>query len=353
MSSTHFIKAALLTAVFVIAFTIAWESYWRNRGFDITYNDDEALWAKERRKVYKASDKATVFIGSSRIKFDLDIPTWESITGDEVVQLSMVGTSPRPLLHDLANDENFKGKLIIDITEGLFFERNTRRTEKSAVDGIKYYKEETPSQQASSVLNYGLESRFVFLEEGKFGLDELLKDLEVPNRPGVFSFPRFPKEFGLTTYRRQDYMNEKFLTDTSLQRRQCENWTKLGALSRQPGINGDSLITVFKEIKASVEKIRARGGQVIFVRTPASGAMEEATKAAYPRQQYWDKMLAYTATEGIHYEDYPETAKMICPEWSHLSSKDAVIYTKKLVEVLEKEKGWKFPHKPSSLIASN
>jgi hypothetical protein len=147
-------------------------------------------------------------------------------------------------------------------------------------------------------------------------------------------------------------MNERFLTDTSLQRKQCENWTKLGALSRQPGIRGDSLIAVFNEIKTSVDKIRGRGGQVIFTRTPASGAMEEATKAAYPRKQYWDQLLAYTKTDGIHYEDYPETAKMICPEWSHLSSKDAVIYTKKLIDILEKEKGWKFPHKPSALIAS-
>jgi len=341
MPSNHFIKAALLTAVIVVAFIAIWESYWRNKGFDIAYNDDEALWAKERRKVYKPKDQATVFIGSSRIKFDLDIPTWERLTGDEVVQLSLVGTSPRPLLHDLANDENFKGKLIVDITEGLFFDRNAGRRNKSAVDAIKYYKQETPSQKASSLLNYGLESKFVFLEEGKFGLDELLKDLEVPNRPGVFSFPRFPKEFGLTTYRRQDYMTEKFLTDTVLQRRQCENWAKLGGLSRQPGISGDSLENVFKEIKTSVDKIRSRGGQVMFIRTPASGPMEDATKAAYPRNKYWDQLLAYTQADGIHYEDDPVTSKMICPEWSHLSSKDAEVYTRALIKSLQ-SKGWKF-----------
>jgi len=337
----HFLKAALLSAVLIVAFLATWESYWRNKGFEIAFNDDEALWAKERRKVYKPLEEATVFIGSSRIKFDLDIPTWERLTGDEVVQLSLVGTSPRPVLHDLANDKSFKGKLVIDVTEGLFFDRNADRRNKSAVEAIQYYKQETPSQKASSVFSYALESNFVFLEEGKFGLDELLKDLEIKNRPGVFSFPRFPKEFGLTTYRRQDYMNEKFLNDTVLQRRQCENWTRLGGLSRQPGIDGDSLETVFKEIKTSIDKIRSRGGQVIFTRTPASGPMEDATKAAYPRKKYWDQLLAYTKTDGIHYEDDPVTANMICPEWSHLSSSDAIIYTQALIRSLQ-SKGWKF-----------
>jgi len=341
MSSTQFVKAALLTLIIVTAFVAVWESYWRNRGFAVSYNDDEALWAKERSRAYKSRDEATVFIGSSRIKFNLDIPTWEKLTGDEVIQLSLVGTSPRPLLHDLGNDENFRGKLIVDVTERLFFDRNTVARNRSAVKAITYYKEETPSQKMSSLLNHGLEGKFVFLEEGKFGLDELLKDLEIPDRPGIFTRPRFPKDFGLTTYRRQTYMSKKFLADTNLQKRQCQNWIKTGGLSKQPGISGDSLEAVFKEIKASVDKIRARGGEVIFIRTPVSGPMKEAERVAYPREQYWEKLLAYTKSAGIHYEDDPVTANMICPEWSHLSSDDAVLYTKALVHALQL-KGWNF-----------
>jgi len=346
MPSNHFVKAALLTLVLVASFIICWEWYWRSKGFEVTYNDDEALWAKERKKVYQPRDEATVFIGSSRIKFDLDIDTWEMLTGDKAVQLAMVGTSPRPLLHDLANDENFKGKLVIDITEGIFFSPLTAQREKSAREGIAYYKDETPAQKASSFINYGLESNLVFLEEGKFGLDELLRDLEIPNRKGIFSMPVFPKEFGLTKETRQDYMNEKFLADTNLQNIQKRIWTRLGGASRQPGISGDTLIKVFAEVKTSIDKIKSRGGQVIFVRTPASGDLEAITKLTHPRNLYWDKMLAYTNTPGIHYSDYPETANMQCPEWSHLSSKDAVIYTQHLVKALE-EKGWTFSNKPT------
>jgi hypothetical protein len=61
----------------------------------------------------------------------------------------------------------------------------------------------------------------------------------------------------------------------------------------------------------------------------------------YPRKKYCDDLLTYTNTQGIHFQDYPETSNFICPEWSHLSLNDAVIYTKHLVKALE-AKGWRF-----------
>jgi hypothetical protein len=64
-------------------------------------------------------------------------------------------------------------------------------------------------------------------------------------------------------------------------------------------------------------------------------------------------MLKYTATDGIHFKDYPATANMICPEWSHLSSKDAVTYTKELLRILIQEKGWKFRKLDSDIANSN
>ena len=80
------------------------------KGHEVTYDDNEALWADKRAMVYNPSDKATVFIGSSRIKYDLDIPTWRALTGKDAIQLANVGSSPRAVLTDLANDPNFKGR---------------------------------------------------------------------------------------------------------------------------------------------------------------------------------------------------------------------------------------------------
>ncbi len=336
------LKAALLALLIVVGFLTSWECYWRSRGFPISYDDDASLWSTKRSQIYGAIETATVFIGSSRIKFNLDIPTWEKATAERVVQLSFVGTSPRPVLDDLANDERFRGKVIIDVTEGLFFDRNQKRSEKSAVEAIAYYRNWTPTQKASACLNYLLESAFVFLSKEKFSLNSFLNEIPLPKRKGVFVFPLFPREFEMNTADRQNYMTEMFLTDPGLQKRQTDNWVALGALDKTPGISGVALDAVFKQVKTAVDKIKGRGGQVCFVRTPSSGAYIETEKAVYPREKYWDRLLSYTQTPGVHFEDYPDTAHFICPEWSHLSSEDTVPYTRHLIKTLEEEKGWKF-----------
>jgi hypothetical protein len=343
MFDANFKKAGILTMALVIAFVACWEIYLRSRGFPISYDDNAALWSTKRIKVYEPADAATVFIGSSRIKFDLDIPTWEDITGEKVIQISMVGTSPRPFLTDLANDKKFKGKLIIDITEASFFGRDKKRTEKTSSEFEEYYKKWTPAQRFSSYVNYVVESGLVFLEKNKFSLNALLDDLPVTNRKGVIVPPVFPKGFSMNTSERQSFMDEEFLKDTSQQKQQQKNWS----LPKTPGIRGDSLETVFKEVKNEIDQIRSRGGQVLFVRTPSSAAYREAEKTAYSREIYWDGLLAYTNTPGIHFEDYPETAHFICPEWSHLTPQEAIVYTKNLIKILVKEKGWTFPKKIS------
>lgn len=345
MEASNFKKAGLLTLCLVLIFISAWEFYLRNKNYPISYNDDESLWSTKRKEIYKSIDGATIFIGSSRIKFDLDIATWERITGENAIQLSFVGTSPRPLLEDLANDKNFRGKVILDITEGLFFGRNTIRSEKSARDAIAFYKKWTPAEKFSSYINYILESRFIFLEKNKFSLNALLDDLPVPKRKSISERPIFPRAFSSNKSNRQSFMGETFVNDTIQQQKQQKNWIKAGSVNKTPGISGDSLETIFKQVKNNIDKIKSRGGQIILVRTPSSGAYREGEKVSYPREKYWDKLLAYINTPGIYFEDYPEMAHFICPEWSHLTPSDAVIYTKALINILEKEKGWMFPLK--------
>lgn len=341
MSSSYFIKAGVLTLFIVAVFIVCWEGFWRSKGFTPTFNDDKALWAAKRTEVYRNPDHATIFIGSSRIKFDLDIPTWKTLTKEEAIQLSLVGTSPILLLKDLAEDERFKGKLVIDVTEELFFSKNPF-FHKSAKDVIAYYKKQTPSERLSASINFALESKLAFLEESKFSLNTLLNDLQLTNRPGVFSFPAFPKGFDLTKYDRQTYMSRMFLSDSSDLKWQTTIWSTLVLGDKTPPVAGEALNSVFSEIKTAVNRIRARGGRVIFIRTPSSGVMAEEEQKTYPRTDYWDQLLLHTKCEGIHYADYPETKDLVCPEWSHLSPEQAAGYTHHLANVLS-TKGW-FSH---------
>src|SRR3978361_662640 len=109
MKTNRPLSSLALALVLVIGAVFCWETFIRNKGIKPDFDDGPELWADKRGMVYQPSNKATVFIGSSRIKYDLDIATWQSITGTNAVQLAMVGSSPRTMLKDLANDPNFKG----------------------------------------------------------------------------------------------------------------------------------------------------------------------------------------------------------------------------------------------------
>ncbi len=337
MQTKKLMKAGLLGLALVTTFIIGWEGYWRSKGYVATYNDDKVLWANKRHEVYQSKEKATVFIGSSRIKFDLDIPTWESMTGEKAVQLALVGTSPRLLLEDLANDKNFNGKLVMDVTEVLFFS-NAPFVNKSSAEAIGFFKKQTPAEKLSSIVDFALESKFAFLEESRFSLSSLSNEIPIQNRPGVFVFPSFPKSFSWTNYNRQTYMPEIFLKDTNDIKGVTGIWAMLGA-DPTPAVDGNELAQILREVKTNIDKIRSRGGKVILTRTPSSGpfAMGEAHK--YPTEKYWKQLVTFTKTEGIHYQDNPVTKVLTCPEWSHLAPKDAVIYTKQLVQSLE-QRGW-------------
>ncbi len=333
MQTRNLIKAAILAVALVAGFVIFWELKWRSKGFIPTYNDDKVLWANARKDVYDKD--ATVFIGSSRIKYDLDIPTWENITGEKAVQLALVGTSPRLLLQDLANDENFKGRLVLDVTEILFFSQNPV-FQKSSREAIAFYKDQTPSQKFSAAVNFAVESKLTFLEEQNFSLTALLNDMEVPNRPGVFSFPVFPKGFGWTTEDRQTYMSAGFLADQKALKRQTDIWNILLMSDPTPLPTAEQTKAIFEEVKTAIEKINRRGGKVVFVRTPSNGPLADMENQKYPRAQYWDALLSYSHTPGLHFSDHPGTAELICPEWSHLTKEDAITYTKELIGLLRK-----------------
>ena len=331
-------KAAILAVIIVLTFFVSFELYLRHKGAVTDYDDSPELWAHNRAMVYEPASKATVFIGSSRIKYDLDIPTWESLTGNHAIQLAMVGSSPRHFLTDLADDPNFKGKLIVDVTEVLFF---SKRGNESPDAGINYYKKRTPAQKVSFVLDKPVESRLAFLNEEQYAINAFLGKLHIKDRPGVYPFLDFPPGFTQNLFNRQNKMTPDFVADTNQQNQVKAIW---GLLRNDPTppMSGKPLDSVMQSVKSDVNKIKARGGDVIFTRTPSTGFFLMAEQHGYPRNAYWDRLLKETGCKGIYWADYPALAKLDCPELSHLSPEGAVTYTTNLVNILEKEKGWRF-----------
>jgi hypothetical protein len=344
----HFLKAGIAALVLIAAFVAALEYHWRSKGYQLSYNDDKMLWASVRRQVYEPADKSTVFIGSSRGKYDIDIETWEKLTGEKAVQLSVVGSSPRLVLFDLADDEKFAGKLIIDITETLFFPTDYVRTERLPREVLEYYHNESPAQRATAALGIALESKLILLEESKFGLDQVFKEYgQANNRAGVAAPPiPFKKEYTLNTERRQAKFTPWFINHPELIKIHMDNWEKRSIVNRAKMTvpKGAGLDSFLITIKNAFDKIRSRGGTIFLLRLPSDRFHLRLEKKYLPRNEYWERLLQFTNTPGIHFADYPAVSGLICTEASHLSPTDAIKYTSFLVNTLRTEFGWKFPN---------
>ena len=80
----------------------------------------------------------------------------------------------------------------------------------------------------------------------------------------------------------------------------------------------DAIEARFRDTTAAVEKLRARGGKIVFVRLPVSGELKALEDRITPRSQIWDRVIKDTGAPGIYFEDFPELSGFNCPEWSHL-----------------------------------
>jgi hypothetical protein len=332
----------VIVALIVIAATCAWEFYCRSIGYGPTLNDNEDLWTMARRRV---KPESIVIIGDSRGWYDLDLDELQKGLGKRPVQLAMGGSCAYPVMADLANDENFHGTIICSVVPWLFFAPPGTPPMERGEKAVRRSYTQTPAQRASQYLAMPLEEHVAFLKQEELTLDELLKRLPIPNRPYAQVPPRLPPYFGTVDRERRARMIEECAQPGKLQSTIQQIWLPLFSPPPPPSyIPRDVFMAQMKkaieqrflDVVAAVQKLRARGGKVVFVRLPHSGELKTLEDRETPRARTWDPLLKATAAPGISYEDYPELSGFDCPEWSHLSAGDSVEFSKRLVPHLRK-----------------
>jgi len=329
---------AVVITVVVIAATTMWEWYARSLGYAPTLNDNEDLWTIARRKV---EPESIVIIGDSRAWFDVDLDEFQKGLGKRPIQLAIAGATTYPALADLAGDKNFHGTIICSFVPMLFFAPPNSPPMERAEKTVKRFHNQTLAQRASEYLGIWLEERVAFLKPDDLSLEAFLDRLQIPNRPGAHVPPIFPPYFQTEDRERRARMWEKCAEPGSeLAKRIQQIWLPLFTPPPPPSyIPKDVFMAKMKEgiekrfadVSAAVEKIRARGGKIVFVRFPNSGGLKELEDKIMPRQQSWDPLLQMTHTPGIYYSDFPELSGFNCPEWSHLTAGDSVEFSKRLV----------------------
>ena len=328
---------ATVVVLMVIAATCAWEFYCRSIGYGPTLNDGEDLWTSARRRVKPDS---IVVIGDSRGWFDLDLDELQKGLGKRPVQLAMGGGCAYPVLADLANDENFHGTIICSVVPRLFVAPPGTPPMERAEKAVRRSHTQTPAQRVSQYLAMPLEEHVAFLKQQELTLDDLVKRLPIPNRPYALVSPRIPPYFGTLDRERRARMIEGCAQPGKLQTTIQQIWLPLFTPPPPPTYipkeefakrMGQAIEQHFHDVAAAVQKLRSRGGKIVFVRLPHSGGLKALEDRETPRAAVWDRVIKDTAAPGIYYEDFPELAGFNCPEWSHLSAGDSVEFSKRLI----------------------
>ena len=280
-------------------------------------DNSEVDWAVERSR----SEGAPVaIVGDSRILFDTDLDRFEALTGVRPVQLAIHGTSALTLLEDTAGNEKFNGLLIVGLSDTMFFQPF------DGYGGYIHTREtfESPARQWSAGLDHMLQRRLAFMDSSH-RLSVVAARLDRDARPGVEGPFDDIWKLGEVGERRQTWMWPRIVTDRLL--RAHSRWAWKGFKEKFP-YTPELIAKGQKRAVIAVATIRARGGDVVFVRPPSDIHLRVNEEAQVPKAKGWDALLRNTHSVGVHNDDLPpHLRRLIMPEWSHLIRRCSSVFT--------------------------
>ena len=311
MGTVAFLMVALLLSLW------EWQARTRIglRAGDI--DDSPQAWAEQRR----LADFAPVtIVGDSRILFDTDLDRFQKLTGIRPIQTAIVGTNARALLASYANDPGFHGLLIVGLADLSYFRPEGVGLGQSYLKGFD--KNDKPSQLSGLWIDRLLQRYVAFLDS-----DYRLSKLEIRFYHGMRGGAYGPYDdvwkISETYDRRQYAMWDRIETDPYLRGHARHAWNVFKGPPLPPAIANK----VIANSAEAVRRIRARGGDVIFIRPPSAPELRSIEEGRLPRKMGWDALVAGTRTRAIHADDLPQAQKLNIPEWSHLSRKCATVFT--------------------------
>lgn len=280
-------------------------------------DNSEVAWVKERVR----SDSAEVaIVGDSRILFDTDLDRFEALTGKRPVQLAIHGTSALTLLEDAASNENFRGLLIVGMADTMFFQ---------PFDGYGEYVKRrgdftSPSGRLGIEIDHILQRRLAFLDSN-YRLSVVAHRLDPDFRPGVEGPKHDIWKVAEVGENRATSMWPRVEKDLAYRAR--TRWAWKGFKEKFP-YTPQLIAKGHARAKAAVDKIRARGGEVVFVRPPSAPQLRVNEETALPKAKGWDVLLTKTRAVGVHNDDLsPDVQGLTLPEWSHLNRACATVFT--------------------------
>ncbi|HEX5123957.1 MAG TPA: hypothetical protein VFV97_11985 [Rhodanobacteraceae bacterium] len=329
--------AILAGMLVMLAIMLAgWELYWRAFGVLPTYRNSDGQWLDQRRRIDAGEGDKTVLVGASRILFDTSLPVWEKVAGERPIQLALEGTSPVPIMENLADDPNFTGRLVVDVSPDIIF---TGFSYRGTV--LPYLRDQTPSQRIGDWLSTNFIEPYFAFYDPDYALSTVVRRQAWPDRPGLPNRLAV-RRLAVHDKDRNTQMWDKVVNDPEYRALARRVWAQDFDSPNSVKRNADpekaqkAIDEAVSRATAAIAKLRARGVRILFVRAPSGGEYYAYEQRAFPRAKTWDVLLARSNTPGIHFEDYPELQGYDFPEWSHMSPSEAERYTANYVPIVER-----------------
>ncbi len=313
---------SLAVLVMTLALTGLWE--WRMRTLQLTpgdLGDGPSSWAEQRRRI-DTEVVPVAIVGDSRILFDTSFDRFEALTGLRPVQLALPGTNGRPFLEDLAADPKFKGLVIVGLADTSYF----RPGVGLMADALDHGRWESPATRGSFLIHQVLARRIALLDTD-YRLSTLVARLDPNLRAGVDGPYGDVWKIRQTAEGRQSWLWPRLQRDARLLAHARAVWT-----DHNPGFTGAPvppaiIAMTLARTTAAVAKIRAHGGDVVFVRPPSAPQLRVREDRSLPRSAGWNALLAAAHAQGVHFDDLPAAQGLDIPEYSHLSRACSVVFT--------------------------
>lgn len=300
------------------------EAAWRSVGYNPSAVDSPALWQFWYDRAVSGGPRTIAMIGSSRIQAGISTQVLRDRLSDyRIVQLAKYASGgPIGVLRLLAADNRFNGIVICDTIEPYLL--RDAWDEQDYLFDVNYgVRAKIEALAAARILeNFAIRAKDtgVWAALGWLigrGTVPTPRHIRMPaDRSLLFDFSRVKGLQQFTDERNDDFRRRY----EALQMPQPE------------GLDKD-----VAEIEGFVDRIQARGGQVVFLRMPSSGARLALEEEYHPKAAYWDRLATTTRGVWMHPADMGKDQHWESPDQSHLDFRDTISFTNALVdEILRK-----------------
>ncbi|HEY1992496.1 MAG TPA: hypothetical protein VGH71_08535 [Gammaproteobacteria bacterium] len=314
------------------------------RGIKPNPAESVRAWVQQRARADSDSPQVLALIGSSRMLLDTDLTVLRRQTGREPVQLGLEGSAFVPVLQGLAADPAFRGSVLVDLDFPTLF---SPQSYDAPAAYERYYQEHRDDRFTYAVLEDGLAdllhrslrsyadgsrpatalwSRLVHRPDPV----QYLKVL--PDREILADYAKTPMPY-LYYFRALRNLDGSIDLPPGRSYREIDAHIRAGIAALRPQDDAP-LLALLPSLKAAVEAIRAKGGQVYFVAYPRSGYVRETDDRRFPRNLFWERLTAAVPAASLNFEDVPAMTSLICPDGSHLDYRERQSFTEALVSAL-------------------